>query len=171
MYLWVFVCVSIYTVILVSIWCFYCVFYYVRLIISEEHHAPRHLLNPVYTLWYVFCFFVVCIECTVMIPFGALGWSQLSSNALPCSLCSTVKLARPAGEASWVLMATHGLDTLPEGLQNIYAQWSGSRVGADIIYSWYFKWGTDDNQPTCLVHCFHLYTIQTVWFKTIDCCF
>lgn len=51
---------------------------------------------------------------TLMTPFGVLGCSQVSSKALPCSLCSTVKLARWAGEASRVLMSTHGLDTLPE---------------------------------------------------------
>lgn len=49
-------------------------------------------------------------------PFGVLGCSQLNSKALPCSLCSTVKLVRWAGEASRVLMFTHGLDTLPERL-------------------------------------------------------
>lgn len=51
---------------------------------------------------------------TVMMPFGVLGCSQLNSKALPCSLCSTVKLVRWAGEASRVRMSTHGLDTLPE---------------------------------------------------------
>lgn len=53
-----------------------------------------------------------------MRPFGALGCSQLSSSALPCSLCSTVKLAKAAGEASRVLILTHGLNTLPERMQN-----------------------------------------------------
>lgn len=52
--------------------------------------------------------------CTVMTPLGALGCSQFSSSARPCSLCSTVKLARPDGEASRVLTLTHGLNTPPE---------------------------------------------------------
>lgn len=62
---------------------------------------------------------------TVMMPLGVLGWSQLSSNALPCSLCSTVKPVRCAGEASKVQMSTHGLDTLPERLHksNKTAHW------------------------------------------------
>lgn len=64
------------------------------------------------------CFIGCVCVCTVMRPLGAPGCSQLSSSALPCSLCSTVKLARPDGDASKVPILTHGLNTRPE--------WDGS---------------------------------------------
>lgn len=69
-----------------------------------------------------------------MTPFGVLGGSQLSSNALPCSLCSTVKLRSPVGEASRVLMPTHGLDPRPEGFQNTTTQCSDPVAVGDFIY-------------------------------------
>lgn len=66
--------------------------------------------------------FYYCAAYTVTTPFGELGGSQLSSNDLPCSFCSTLKLASPAGEASRVLVSTHWLDTLPEGVKKKHSK-------------------------------------------------
>lgn len=116
------------------------------------------------------CCILLCV-CTVMAPFGACGSSQLSSNARPCSLCSAVMLARSAGEASRVLMLTHRLATLPEGLHNINMN-RDCVTGADLNELLFSLWGDDDDKlPTCPVHSFHTKTILAVRLEAEDCCF
>lgn len=51
-----------------------------------------------------------------MTPFGEAGSAHCSSSARPCSLFSTLKLARPLGEASRVWTVVQGLDTWPAPL-------------------------------------------------------